>query len=187
MRQQISQSERRVNQLQSTLERSVHLRGVQIDKNTNDRFLALNNQILRNVIELDCPRSVQLIKATKMIGVLTPTDLDKRKIEKLERDIKRAEERYDKAQQWSINHICQISENILGQQIKAKACKRANGIRWNPAIIRWCLYLHHKSSGAYSTLRDSGLISLPSERTLTDYRHFASPTTGFSKDTDMQL
>lgn len=99
MRQQISQSERRVNQLQSTLERSVHLRGVQIDKNTNDRFLALNNQILRNVIELDCPRSVQLIKATKMIGVLTPTDLDKRKIEKLERDIKRAEERYDKAQQ----------------------------------------------------------------------------------------
>lgn len=26
------------------------------------------------------------------------------------------------------------------------------GIRWHPAIIQWCLYLHHKSSSCYSTL-----------------------------------
>ena len=60
-------------------------------------------------------------------------------------------------------------------------------MRWHPAIIRWCLYLHHRSSGAYSTLRKSDVLALPSERTLRDYRHFASATTGFSKETDLQL
>ena len=135
MRQQISQSERRVKQLQSTLERSVHLRGIQIDKNTSDRFLEL------------------MIKHS---GEVSTTDTEFQKI-------------------------------FWEQQIKAKACKRPNGIRWHLAVIRWCLYLHHKSSGAYSTLRDSGVFSLPSERTLRDYHHFASSTTGFSKDTDMQL
>ena len=43
------------------------------------------------------------------------------------------------------------------------------------------------SSGAYSTLSKSGVIALPSERTLRDYRHFASSTPGFSRDVDLQL
>ena len=73
------------------------------------------------------------------------------------------------------------------QQMKASLAKGKQGIRWHPAIIRWCLYLHHRSSGAYSTLRNSGVIVLPSERTLRDYRHFASSTPGFSKDVDLQL
>ena len=49
------------------------------------------------------------------------------------------------------------------------------------------MYLHHKSSGAYKTLRDSGVIRLPSGRTLRDYRHFAPAKTGFSYDYDKQL
>jgi len=73
------------------------------------------------------------------------------------------------------------------QQLKAKSCKSSRGMRWHPAIIRWCLYLQHRSSGAYSTLRNSELLALPSERTLRDYRHFAPSAVGFSKDTDMQL
>ena len=47
--------------------------------------------------------------------------------------------------------------------------------------------MHHRSSGAYSTLRNSGLLQLPSERTLRDYRHFAPAVVGFSTDTDKQL
>lgn len=73
------------------------------------------------------------------------------------------------------------------QQMKASLCKSKNGMRWHPAIIRWCLYLHHRSSGAYNTLRDTGVLALPSERTLRDYRHFAASSTGFSCDTDLQL
>ena len=41
--------------------------------------------------------------------------------------------------------------------------------------------------GAYSTLSKSGVIALPSECTLRDYRHFASSTPGFSRDVDLQL
>ena len=73
------------------------------------------------------------------------------------------------------------------QQFKAASLNGPKGMRWHPAIIRWCLYLHHKSSRCYSTLRISGVLRLPSERTLRDYRHFAPSTAGFSKALDKQL
>ena len=73
------------------------------------------------------------------------------------------------------------------QQLKAATLKSTRQMRWHPAMIRWCLYLHHRSSGAYSTLRNSGVIILPSECTLRDYRHHAPSECGFSKATDMQL
>ena len=73
------------------------------------------------------------------------------------------------------------------QQMKASLAKGKQGIQWHPAIFSRCLYLHHRSSGAYSTLRNSGVIALPSERTLRDYRHFACSTPGFLKDVDLQL
>ena len=73
------------------------------------------------------------------------------------------------------------------QQLSATKKKNAKSIRWHPLVIKWCLYLHHKSSGAYKTLRDSGIIHLPSGRTLRDYRHFAPAKTGFSYAYDQQL
>ena len=60
-------------------------------------------------------------------------------------------------------------------------------MRWHPEIIRRCLYLHHCSSGCYNTLRNTGVLSLPSERTLRDYKHFAPASVGFSYSTDLQL
>ena len=82
------------------------------------------------------------------------------------------------------NQFCKL---FWEQQLKARSLKGKQGMRWHPAIIRWCLYLHHRSSGAYTTLQNSGVISIPSERTLRDYRHFNASTSGFSKDTDLQL
>ena len=73
------------------------------------------------------------------------------------------------------------------QQLKAASVKGAKGMRWHPAVIRWCLYLHHKSSGCYSTLRNSGVLKLPSDRTLRDYRHASSSKPGFSVETDLEL
>ena len=52
---------------------------------------------------------------------------------------------------------------------------------------RWCIYLRHKSSGAYDLLRESGVVSLPSQRTLRDYTHYIPPTVGFSFEIDQQL
>ena len=53
--------------------------------------------------------------------------------------------------------------------------------------MKWCLYLHHISSKAYETIRNSGILTLPSSRTLRDYTHLSSTTVGFSIEADRQL
>ena len=35
------------------------------------------------------------------------------------------------------------------QQLDAITKSDAQSIRWHPLIIKWCLYLHHRSNGAY--------------------------------------
>lgn len=54
-------------------------------------------------------------------------------------------------------------------------------------MIKWCLYLRHVSGRAYKILRSSGCVTLPSQRTLSDYTHYVSALTGFSTDIDKQL
>ena len=73
------------------------------------------------------------------------------------------------------------------QQTKALQAKSASGMRWHPLMIKWCLHLRHLSGSGYEALRKSGCITLPSQRTLRDYTHFATATSGFSCDVDRQL
>lgn len=73
------------------------------------------------------------------------------------------------------------------QQQKASALKNARSMRWHPLMIKWCLYLRHLSGRAYDMLRESGCITLPSQRTLRDYTHYVNSTTGFSTEVDKQL
>ena len=70
------------------------------------------------------------------------------------------------------------------QQSKAASRSSAKGMRWHPLMIKWCLYLRHRSSGAYELLRESGCLKLPSQRTLRDYMHFVKAATGFSSEVD---
>ena len=58
----------------------------------------------------------------------------------------------------------------------------ARGMHWHPAIIRWCLHLRHRSSGAYEEL--CGVLKLPSQLTLRDYVHYIKTATGFSTEVD---
>ena len=73
------------------------------------------------------------------------------------------------------------------QQLDAASRKDRRGMRWDPLMVKWCLYLRHKSSGAYELLRDSGCITLPSQRTLRDYTHYMNAAAGFSFEADSQL
>ena len=73
------------------------------------------------------------------------------------------------------------------QQMKAAKAKGSSGRRWHPLVVKWCLYLHHISSKAYETIRNSGILILPSSRTLQDYKHLSSTTVGFSIEADRQL
>ena len=47
-------------------------------------------------------------------------------------------------------------------------------------IIRFCLSLASKSASAYDELRDSKILTLPSHRTLRDYRNAIRPQAGFN-------
>lgn len=43
------------------------------------------------------------------------------------------------------------------------------GMKWHPMLIKFAIFLHRKSPGAYRTLRDCGILKLPGESTLQDY------------------
>ena len=73
------------------------------------------------------------------------------------------------------------------QHLQAVKAKDRRQIRWHPAIVKWCLHLKFISSGAYHALRQSGIIILPSERTLRDYTHWMPAKVGFMPEVDAQL
>ena len=72
---------------------------------------------------------------------------------------------YQKYQPGSFHHI------YWKLQMDASSQQDARGICWHPSMIRvwWCLFLMHKSGGAYEALHKSGVLKLPSQRTLMDY------------------
>ena len=52
---------------------------------------------------------------------------------------------------------------------------------------KWCLLLFRKSSSAYETIRKTGILKLPSGRTLHDYSHYTASVPGFTAASDVQL
>ena len=62
------------------------------------------------------------------------------------------------------------------QQVKALMSKDPRQRRWHPLIIKWCLNLRMMSSAAYENLRTTGMLVLPSQRTLRDYANSLSPS-----------
>ncbi len=61
-------------------------------------------------------------------------------------------------------------------------------MRWHTLVIRWCVYLRHQSGKAYKTktIRQSGCLSLPSQRTLRDYSQCVKAEPGFFTKVDHQ-
>ncbi|XP_065068321.1 uncharacterized protein LOC135693707 [Rhopilema esculentum] len=68
------------------------------------------------------------------------------------------------------------------QQQRIMSCS-AQGRRYHPTIIRWCLSIASNSASAYDELRDTfkdSTIVLPSQRILRDYTNTITPQTGFN-------
>ena len=68
------------------------------------------------------------------------------------------------------------------QQIAYNALKDKRQMRWHPLVIRFALNLKYLSTSSYRAMRQSGIIHLPSERTLSDYTHWTKPHSGISLD-----
>ena len=71
------------------------------------------------------------------------------------------------------------------EQQKYVQSSSKSSIRYHPMIIKYCLNLAAKSSSTYSDLRydsksGSGILLLPSLRTLRDYKNYIKPTRGFN-------
>ena len=73
------------------------------------------------------------------------------------------------------------------QQLEAMKLKDKRQIRWHPLLIKWCLNLKLISSAAYHTLRTSGVLTLPSERTLRDYSNVIEGKAGFQVEVTQEL
>ena len=69
----------------------------------------------------------------------------------------------------------------------AAQAKWPNGFRWNPALMKWCIYLCHKSSSAYELLKKTKILHLPSHRTLRQYSNALDSSSGLSNELDEQL
>lgn len=73
------------------------------------------------------------------------------------------------------------------EQKKAVSCKDPRQRRWHPLMIKWCLNLKMTSTAAYPNLRTSGMLVLPSERTLWDYLNVVKGGEGFNLAVIQQL
>ncbi len=73
------------------------------------------------------------------------------------------------------------------EQIKAAKATNARQMRWHPMMIKGCLILKLLSTSAYYSLRTSGFVKLPSERTLRDYTHFFKSKEGYQQEVDLML
>ena len=73
------------------------------------------------------------------------------------------------------------------EQQRYLKCSSSSTIRYHPIIIKYCLSLAAKSQSAYNDLRydsktGSGVLILPSSRTLRDYNNYIRPTRCFNPD-----
>ena len=64
---------------------------------------------------------------------------------------------------------------------------KGSGVRYHPMIIRFCLSIVSKSASVYNELCSSNVLTLPSLRTLRDYKNTIRPTTGFNMEVIEEL
>ena len=79
-------------------------------------------------------------------------------------------------------HTGNIQDSFLEVLLRDQATAlntEAKQMRWHPLVIRWCLRIYIKSHKLYDNLRNSGGLKLPSGRTLSDYKNFCSPKSGW--------
>lgn len=129
-------------------------------------------------------------KKKKLKDLQTRAYSAEREVKKLKEKIEKATERCGVDLEKSLStELCTIMEDnnseitklypegtfrrlFWDEQLKINRMKNAKQMRWHPCMIRWCLNLKLLSSSAYHSLRTSGFIKLPSERTLSDYTHY---------------
>lgn len=90
----------------------------------------------------------------------------------------------DQLMEENISHASPFMKLFWKEQVKNFSQKSK---RYHPMVIRFCLSMASKSGSMYDELRHSGILCLPSKRTLRDYRNVIPPKTGFIPEVIDQL
>ena len=72
----------------------------------------------------------------------------------------------------------ELKEVLMRDQAKALKTS-AKKMRSHPLVIQLCLKMYCKSHSMYEGMRSSGALILPSGRTLSDYKNFNAPQSGW--------
>lgn len=72
----------------------------------------------------------------------------------------------------ALSNLTPLQKTFIRQQIEASQVEKACNIKWHPAIIRFALSLQMNSNAAYEEV--SGILRMPSRRTLYNYSHAIS-------------
>ena len=70
---------------------------------------------------------------------------------------------------------------LFWEEQKKAFDRSSTGVRYHPMIIRFCLSLQAKSPANYEEWRKSGILILPSQRILRDYKNAIHPKRGFNE------
>lgn len=71
---------------------------------------------------------------------------------------------------------------FLEQQLAALRSKTKRLRRWDPKVLQFCIHLYRKSPAAYKSLSSSGILELPSKRTLYSHSSHIGLKSGFNND-----
>ena len=165
--------------------------------------IVLNDNLLCNNCK-SYQRSKEVVGKPLHINALLSTAKKERLIEtiKEQRIVNKELTSKIKYMQYQINlHAVDVGEDLGGFIIKTMDDHKANTVspfmklfwgkqrevigkgtrvRYHPMIIRFCLSLAAKSASAYDELRSSNVLTLPTRRTLRDYKNVVKPGSGFN-------
>ena len=108
-------------------------------------------------------------------------------IERLQRVIKEKGVEIDDGFQKVVRNTMTSKEEELTPFVKLmweeqKKYHEQGNPHYHPMVIRFALSLALKSGSTYDELRKSGILILPSRRTLQDYKNAITPQAGFNPD-----
>ena len=76
---------------------------------------------------------------------------------------------------------------LFWQEQKKAFSRSATGVHYHPMIMHFCLSLQTKSPAAYDQWRKGGVLILPSQRVLRDYKNAIRPKRGFNNEVIFEL
>ncbi|KXJ07724.1 DNA transposase THAP9 [Exaiptasia diaphana] len=166
------------------LEYRQHFTAINISKKKKENRLAKPAHIKAPISKTD-PKRVQL---TLQGHRLKCTQLEK-ELEEMRAELNKSHIEVDQTLSDDLTNILESSNakitpfmSLFWQQQKQLFSRSSKGVRYHPMIIRFCLSLLAKSPSCYEELRNSGVLVLPSQQRLKDYRNAIKPERGFQRE-----